>query len=238
MVMSLASKIKNNFKTIGLAGLLALCGGCEELDYQRSHSSDGSEAALLGLGLMGIGVGQNNPGAAMIGNALVNYGAAEAGRSQVNVNVNQPSSNAHNNTSQKEPSSLENARFTDVIVFKWIDSNSNNIYEIEKDKAILNDCNINFPKEHFGFRLVAEGEGRFFYELNYLIKSGNENFSYPSYHRWFNIKKNGLCMPYIYNINFDEADPPLTNGLYDVIAQHYCNGRLVKETPIKLKVEK
>lgn len=86
--------MKNNFRgkvvNLGLVGLLGLTGCADSVHYSATQPNDNSsdQTAMLGLGLIGLGYSRNNPGAMAVGRGLVDYGAAQAGRTQVNVNNN------------------------------------------------------------------------------------------------------------------------------------------------------
>ena len=69
-------------KLVIASGLVAVLGGCTATQNGR-----GGNETLLGLSLMSLGIQKNNPAAAAVGRGLLNYGAAKAGRSEVNINV-------------------------------------------------------------------------------------------------------------------------------------------------------
>ena len=78
--MKLSKTLRTGALTVGLVAVL---GGCTATQNGR-----GGNETLLGLSLMSLGIQKNNPAAAAVGRGLLNYGAAKAGASQTNVNVN------------------------------------------------------------------------------------------------------------------------------------------------------
>jgi|SRR3989344_794339 len=109
--MGLESKIniiKNAGISLSLAGVMLLLNGCADLAYPglekradgsfvRKAPEPGAEAGMVGMGLV---LGDNGNGVmTLAGQSAMNYGAAEAGRNQVNVNVNQDSS--YNNANRE-----------------------------------------------------------------------------------------------------------------------------------------
>ena len=80
--MKLGNKLRAGVLATTLVGALGIsgCGG--------TQTGRGGSEALLGLSLISLGHSKKNPGAVAVGRAMVNYGSAQAGRSNVNVNVN------------------------------------------------------------------------------------------------------------------------------------------------------
>src|SRR3989344_2141432 len=110
--MNLINRLQRFAGTSAVCLALAL-SGCTTSNGSRVEKSNepGGNEALLGLGLLGLGVHKGNPGATAVGRGLLDYGIAKAGRPEVKVNINSndPSqgNSPQNNFIQTQPISRQ-----------------------------------------------------------------------------------------------------------------------------------
>lgn len=107
--------MKSRTKNLGLAGVIlgtSVLSSCQGLN----------DSSVAGMALSAIGVHRGNPVAQVIGGQLSQYGAAQAGASNVNVYVN-------GNSNSRVP------RAQSFVFSRWID-NGDGCFELSEAKGI------------------------------------------------------------------------------------------------------
>lgn len=156
--MGLIDRLKSSVKRLALIGLVgsSIClGGCESTN---NNSRGNDDTALLGLGLMGLGVGRGNAGAVVVGRTMVDYAGQKESRDETNVNTNY-----YNGSSQINSATQSNFNYPKKGAFAcsgsinyWNDFDNNHL--------------VSYPAEFNGIRnkFLARDPIEFFaYEKQY-----------------------------------------------------------------------
>ena len=235
----------------GLIGVSTL-GGCVSLEDQLAQGKidqaqyragkqrqNAQMTSLFGGLLGGLGAQRGQPGAVILGQAISNQGAAQAGRSEVNVYNTPQSQPAYTPQPQQViridpisnpnngPRSFRHSRFGEIIVGTCnfiFDFNNNGIWEFPEERKGL--------KDYFwaNEKITVEiGSPSLMPDLSYKLIDGNGSVVDSA-----STKKEGYGLNLIYNVD-STRDVKLTRGNYHAL--WYTGNELLAQWQFEVRDE-
>ena len=240
----------------GLVGLVIGLGGCANHramyergeisyeDYQRSEERDNAAmTSLLGGLLGGLGARRGDAGAVVLGQAISHHGAAQAGRSEVNV---------YNSPSQQEARQVYVAPQPVAEPTTRAENGPHIIYNEKFDELVVGTFNyamdldnngfVHYPDEYKGIKdyftaeekiTVSLGSQNLIPDLSFKLinQSGDITDS-------FSIKDRGVNESYGINMVYNSGSDADGNGTLasgDYHALWYSGGELLAQWQFSVK---